>query len=351
MRIAFCHHYSLSHGGGGERILVDAANFLASKGHDVSIYSLPFRRRNAQFNLAEDIRYFEKPLHKFEADVSYHVYAPLVPYLFRSEAPRIAGLHGAVVADYETSPTDFFRQGVFVAGAYVFRQLLGRRALGGFDAIHTVNPAGVKLNHPRIFKIPNWVDCARSSDLLRSKRIRQKKFRVLFVGKPYYIKGIDRFFALSKMFHQDDIEFVATFTPRTGEYGTGGSGRVQFAGRIPSDKIWDLYSSGGVLVHPTRKETFGLVILESLASGTPVLTTPIPCHSVLKLPVQYASSIPSFAAKIKDIYDLWRSDYDDYLKMGDEGAEAVKHYDRRILLPRFEGMLKQVANSGNSVPA
>jgi glycosyltransferase involved in cell wall biosynthesis len=346
MRVAFCHHYSLSHGGGGERIIVDAANFLSSRGHEVSIYSLPFRRRNAKFNLAPNIRYSEKPFHKFGADVAYHVYAPMAHHFFSCNAPKIAGLHGAVVADYETNPSDFFKQGVFVAGAYLFREFLGKRALRGFDAIHTVNPNGLEFNHPRIFSIPNWVDCARSETLLQSKRVRRNKFRLLFVGKPYFIKGIDRFIALSNMFDHEDMEFVATFPPEQGAYSN--AGRISYVGHIPSDKIWDLYSSGGILVHPTRKETFGLVILESLVSGTPVLTTPIPCHSALKLPVHYASSVKGFADEIENIYDLWKGDYDSYVKLGSVGAEAVKYYDRNIWLPRFEQMLEQVAN-GNIV--
>lgn len=296
------------------------------------------------FNLAKDVRYVEKPFHKFDADVTYHIYAPLTPYLFRSSAPRIAGLHGAVVADYETNPSDFFKQGVFVTGAYMFRELAGERALRRFSAVHTVNPNGLRLKHPRIFRIPNWVDCSKSADLLLSKRVRQKKFRVLFVGKPYYIKGIDWFITLSGMFSQDDIEFVATFGPETRNHSD--HGRVRWVGQIPSDRIWDLYTSGGVLLHPTRKETFGLVILESLVSGTPVLTTPIPCHSDLKLPLHYASTLEGFAWNIKNVYDLWKRDYESYLKLGDQGAEAVRHYDRRFLLPRFEAMLEDVANGG-----
>jgi glycosyltransferase involved in cell wall biosynthesis len=343
LRIAFCHHYSLSHGGGGERVLVDAANFLASRGHEVSIYSLPFRRRGAAFYLDNRVHYEEKPFHRFKADVSYHVYAPLAHHFFHSNGPKIAGLHGAVVADFETNPSDFFKQGPFVAGAYVFRELLGERALRDFDAVHVVNSAGSRLNHPRVFSIPNWVDCSRSPELLHSKKVRQEKFRLLFVGKPYFIKGIDRFISLSKMFRQDDIEFVATFAPEHGMFSSGG--RINYVGQVPGDKIWDLYSAGSLLVHPTRKETFGLVILESLVSGTPVLTTPIPCHSVLKLPVRYASDVEEFAAEIKNIYALWKSDYDSYLELGNIGAEAVRHYDRRILLPMFERMLEEVASS------
>ncbi len=343
MRIAFCHHYSLSHGGGGERILVDAANFLSSRGHEVSIYSLPFRRRNAKFKLAPEVTYIEKPFHKFDADVSYHVYAPMAHHLFRCNAPKIAGLHGAVVADYDTSPSDFFKQGAFVAGAYMFRQFLGKRVFRGFDAIHTVNPNGLRVDHPRTFSIPNWVDCGKSAELLQSKKVRSDTFRLLFVGKPYFIKGIDRFIALSQMFDQDDMEFVATFPPEQGAYSN--QGRISYIGRVPGERIWELYSTGGLLVHPTRKETFGIVILESLVSGTPVVTTPIPCHSSLKLPLHYASNLNGFAAQIKNMYDLWKGDYDSYLKLGTVGAEAVKHYDRSIWLPRFEEMLEEVSRS------
>lgn len=307
----------------------------------MSVLSLPFRRRNCPYRLSASVHYEEKLFHKFDADVAYHVYAPLTPYLFSSSAPRIAGLHGAVVADYDGAPSDFFKQGIFVAGAYAFRELLGERALKGFDAIHTVNPSGVRLDHPRIYSIPNWVDCSKSPGLLRSKRERQDKFRVLFVGKPVYIKGFDRFIALSKMFDQDDIEFIATFAPVNGDFRS--HGKVRLVGQVPGEKIWELYSSGGILLHPTRNETFGLVILESLASGTPVLTTPIPCHSALKLPVQYASTLSDFALNLKEVYDLWKGDYDSYLKLGYQGAEAVRHYDQRILLPCFEAMLKDVA--------
>jgi glycosyltransferase involved in cell wall biosynthesis len=342
MKIALCHHYSLSHGGGGERILVDAANYLSMRGHDVSIYSLPFRRRGAPFQLSDRVQHIEAPFHKFEADVCYQIYAPLVSQLFKCNAPKIAGLHGAVVADYETGPLDFFKQGVFVAGAYVFRQLVGERALRKFDAIHTVNPEGLPIKHDRIYKIPNWVDCSKSDKLLPMKREKQGKFRVLFVGKPYYIKGFDRFIALSDMMEQDDIEFVATFPPEGQKYAN--RGRIRCVGHIPTEDVWDLYSTGGVLLHPTRKETFGLVILESLVSGTPVVTTPIPAHAVLNLPLQYASTLNGFSREVKRIYDVWKSDYNSYLGFAEKGAIAARHYDRKYLLPKFEAMLTEVAD-------
>ena len=344
MRVALCHHYSLTHGGGGERILTDVANYLSTKGHEVAIYALPFRKRGAKLNLRNDVSYTEGLHHKFKADVAYHVYAPLMPNLFRSKAPRIAGLHGAVVADYDGNPADFLKQGPFVAGAYLFRELLGKRALRGFDAIHTVNGNGLPIDHPNVYRIPNWVDCSRSVDIIRARRDRTDKFRILFVGKPYYVKGFDRFLALSNMISEDDIEFVATFPPETRRYAENGN--VRFIGYVPSNEIWNLYRSGGLLLHPTRSETFGIVILESLVSGLPVLTTPIPCHAGMKLPLKYASTVEAFAREVKNVYQVWKNDYDLYLKYAEEGTEAVKHYDRRFLLPQFERMLVDVASKG-----
>jgi len=341
LRVALCHHYSLTHGGGGERILTDVANYLSTNGHEVGIYALPFRKQGAKLNLRKDVTYTEGFHHRFKADVAYHIYAPLMPNLFRSRAPRIAGLHGAVVADYDGNPADFLKQGPFVAGAYVFRELLGRRALRGFDAIHTVNGNSLPINHPNVYRIPNWVDCSHSVDLVRARRDREDKFRILFVGKPYYIKGFDRFLALSKLIHEDDIEFVATFPPEN--LGYGGNHNVRYIGYVPNNEIWNLYRSGGLLLHPTRKETFGIVILESLVSGLPVLTTPIPCHSGMKLPLKYASTMDGFIREVKNVYQTWKNDYDTYLKYAEAGVDAVKHYDRKLLLPQFERMLAEVA--------
>jgi glycosyltransferase involved in cell wall biosynthesis len=57
-------------------------------------------------------------------------------------------------------------------------------------------------------------------------------------------------------------------------YGLGGS--VKFLGRIPEKDLPRWYQAADFFVLPTRElEGFGLVILEAMACGTPVLGTPI----------------------------------------------------------------------------
>jgi D-inositol-3-phosphate glycosyltransferase len=50
---------------------------------------------------------------------------------------------------------------------------------------------------------------------------------------------------------------------------------VTFVGRIKQDRLPTYYNAADILVVPSRYESFGLVALESLACGTPVVTTPV----------------------------------------------------------------------------
>ena len=326
----------MTHGGGGERILSDVANFLVARGHTVEVHSLPLRRQSVPSGLDAKVMYCEKWAHKFQADVAYYIYTPLTDRLFYSRSPKIAGLHGAVVGDYSsTGSLDFMKQGPLVAGAFVIRRVLGDALLREFDAVHTVDPSGLPISHRKVFVIPNWVSCSRAQPQL--KRKRPEKFRVLFVGKPSYNKGFDIFTEASRLFDQEDIEFVATF-----EHSN--SGRVKCLGYVPQGQLWKLYATSGVLLHPTRNETFGLAILESLASGTPVITTPIRCHTSLGLPVHYASDLMAIVQKLKQQYILWKEDYQSYLAQTEEYQDAILRYDQSVMLLKFEAMLYETAN-------
>lgn len=53
----------------------------------------------------------------------------------------------------------------------------------------------------------------------------------------------------------------------------GVSERVTFAGRVVHERLPDYYRSADVVVLPSRYESFGLVTLEALACGTPVVAT------------------------------------------------------------------------------
>jgi glycosyltransferase involved in cell wall biosynthesis len=50
---------------------------------------------------------------------------------------------------------------------------------------------------------------------------------------------------------------------------------VRFVGVLDSERLSRLYSAADVFVFPSRTDTFGLVMLEALACGTPVAAFPV----------------------------------------------------------------------------
>ena len=50
--------------------------------------------------------------------------------------------------------------------------------------------------------------------------------------------------------------------------------RAHFLGHRPNDELAEIYASADVFVFPSRTDTFGNVIIEALASGTPVAAYP-----------------------------------------------------------------------------
>jgi glycosyltransferase involved in cell wall biosynthesis len=56
----------------------------------------------------------------------------------------------------------------------------------------------------------------------------------------------------------------------------GISDRVKFAGRVGHDSVWKYYAAADVFVLPSDVESWGTVMLEALACGTPVVATDTP---------------------------------------------------------------------------
>ena len=107
---------------------------------------------------------------------------------------------------------------------------------------------------------------------------------VLFVGRFSPLKGIDRLLeSLSHLKHRKRLRLVIVggdgkkapesrnLQGLSQEWGV--QDRVTFAGRIEHQSLPLYYSAADVLVVPSLYESFGLVALESLASGTPVVAT------------------------------------------------------------------------------
>jgi len=51
--------------------------------------------------------------------------------------------------------------------------------------------------------------------------------------------------------------------------------RIMFLGALQGERLAEVYASSDVFVFPSRTDTFGLVLLEALASGLPIAAFPV----------------------------------------------------------------------------
>lgn len=145
------------------------------------------------------------------------------------------------------------------------------------EQIHTI-PCGVNL------------DLFQPMDPLMARRkigIDPKAQVALFVGRFAPVKGINNLLGAMAMLKNrwpklhlvmvggDDPENESTriLMRHVRQYNI--EKQVTFAGRIDQEALPPFYSAADFLVLPSHYESFGLVVLEALACGTPVVATPV----------------------------------------------------------------------------
>ncbi len=119
----------------------------------------------------------------------------------------------------------------------------------------------------------------------RQLGFKQNESMILYVGRFEPLKGLDRL--LEAVTHLRDyrikLVIIGGDGPETTETQNlmqlsrkwGIQDTVTFEGRIPQANLPPYYSAADVLVVPSHYESFGLVGLESLACGTPVVSTKV----------------------------------------------------------------------------
>ena len=92
----------------------------------------------------------------------------------------------------------------------------------------------------------------------------------LFVGRISYEKNIEAFLKLDL----PGSKLVCGVGPLQDSLQSRYP-HVQWMGVLPRDQLAKVYAAADVFVFPSRSETFGLVMLEAMAAGTPVAAYPV----------------------------------------------------------------------------
>ncbi len=345
MKVTICHHFSLTYFAGGEKFSLSLARSLTQPGFKVNICSLPFGRKNdvESIQSLKGIDYEEKWHDNVDADIAYFLYAPFISKLFRCTCPKIASIHAFALApelqDKNALPKNPFKflraHGILPTAAYYSRFLMNSE-LKSFDAVHLINP-NMTIKHKRVFTIPLWVD----TESYRPTREKDAIFTVLFVGRRTWRKGSDIFLKAAEITKRRDSRIRFVVAGRGDD--RAGKDFVEDLGFIRGERLRDIYSSAHVVIAPSRVDICSLVMLESLACGTPVIASDIPAHRLPHLPLVYASTAEEIVKQVDALHDLYIRDPKEYLKLTKKARKSVEEfYSTKVLLPRFRNMLTTV---------
>ena len=366
MNICILHHYSLTLNRGGEKIIKSMATELSKRGHSVSVYSLPLRRKHAK--VLGSFYYNECISKSLVCDVAYFVYVPLLHKLFRTSAPKIAGLHSFVVLpkfSHESTrfPEFLYRHGILASGATYFNSLTRNRELNNFNAIHIPNILALNSTshstsnasyihqleglkkwskgYPIVYTIPNWVDL----QVFKPRMPKNDVFTVLFVGSEKWSKGYDIFYNIAKHLHKvlPKINFIAVGVNEK-RYSKSFIEVHSFI--YQEELLADIYSSSHVLIHPSRADVFGITLIESMACGTPVLTSALPSHRAFLPSWSISFTLQDYIHKIIEMYHAWYEIPEKYELLVNEAKNLASKFDKNRIFPLFERMLAEVADRG-----
>ncbi|MFM7471843.1 MAG: glycosyltransferase [Nodosilinea sp.] len=107
------------------------------------------------------------------------------------------------------------------------------------------------------------------------------KGRVLFLSRLHPVKGLKYLVEAWHSLQPDDWELIIAGPDEAGHQAEieqlidqlGITSSIRFVGAVSGNQKWQLYQSADLFVLPSLTESFGLVVVEALANGLPVITT------------------------------------------------------------------------------
>lgn len=304
--------------GGVVRAVLDQAGILAERGMDINLFTLddkdapeawkqgqagtprvrllPGGRQRFQSMTAEAVRAFRAQLSGVDV-VHLHgawEYANIqaMQVCRALGVPYVVSAHG-MLDDWTLEQKSLKKK--------LFLLVKGYRAFGNAAALH----ATASMEREQIIRnlrkvrrvetIPLLMDISGYQELPGEGLARERlagqlgdRPFVLFLSRVHYKKGVDiAIRAIKRLAEQSsdgrtllcdlaiagtgDEDYVQAMRDLANELGV--ADRVHFLGMVRGDAKLSLYQAAAAMVLPTSQENFGLVLPESMACCTPVITT------------------------------------------------------------------------------
>ncbi len=224
----------------------------------------------------------KKQLQDFEPD-AVHIVTEFSMGLLGLKAARQLGL--PVVMSYHTNFDQYLSHyGLALLEEPLWQYMKWFHSYAKLNLCPSENTL-LKLAFRGIGNLAVWsrgIDSARFSPRFASPRLRrslggENRLLYLYVGRMSAEKGIDVYAESIRRFnqkHRDRVRFV--FTGDGPYLHTLQDMRIDnavFTGALRGQTLSEIYASCDVFVFPSDNETFGNVMLEAMASGTPGICT------------------------------------------------------------------------------
>lgn len=241
-----------------------------------------------------------RALRGFRPDV-VHVHEPLVPVVgpaaaLGAPAPTVLTFH----AQAEAGALPVLARAARPLGRAVVRRAAAVMAVSPLAA--TFHAGALGLDPATLRVIPNGVETARFAVPGRTAG-RDGRRRLLFVGRLEPRKGAD--VALAAFAHlapdRPDLwlrvvgagPLEAELRRHVAALPDDVARRVELPGRVPQDALPHELAAADVAVVPSRGgESFGIVLLELMAAGTPVVASDLPAYRAVARPDREALLTP-----------------------------------------------------------
>lgn len=248
----------------------------------VKIWYFPSKRLRRLYRSPELGRFLQREVANFDLVHLHSIF--LWPTLVaaraaeRARIPYIVAPRGMLVKDLIARKSSFVKK----AWLAIFEQhtLEKSAALHVTSTLEAAELQKFNYSFPQIFSIPNGVDIPERCPNIQSEVSRQGSY-LLFLGRINWEKGLDRLIPALKhvpdetrlvLAGNDEENYRPKLEALARDYSV--DTRIDFVGTVAGEHKAALLAHAVALVLPSYSENFGLVVLEALAAGTPVVVTP-----------------------------------------------------------------------------
>lgn len=270
MHVGILCEHSDPRRGGAERYLEKLARRLEARGHRVTVRARtgPHAGRVASFPAALRPGYYARAfLPELKRAGVVLATVPVPGCDFYQPHTGILGASVPPHLDPLPAPLRFVRRwNPYRVAHFAVLRAFEDRAVRPPARVLALSPRVVedlRRFHPRAqaaLLLRPGVDLAR----FRPGGAKPRRQRLLFVATNFRLKGLRTLLDAMKLLPRATLTVVGPDRPIPAD-------RVTYVPR--ADDLPALYREADVLVHPTFYDTAALVVLEALASGTPVVTT------------------------------------------------------------------------------